>query len=38
MWFDLDLSNNVIKSEGFNSLVFGLRDNTMLKKLNVANN
>jgi hypothetical protein len=36
-WIELNLSDNQIQSEGFNALMFGLRDNTMLKKLIVAN-
>lgn len=35
---ELNLSNNNIKSEGFNSIIFGLRDNIFLIKLIVANN
>lgn len=38
LWIELNLSNNTLKSEGFNSIIFGLRDNKMLKKLIVANN
>lgn len=38
MWVELNLSNNHIKTEGFNSLIFSMRDNTFLKKLIIRSN